>query len=131
MTLPRVLVVDDDPGVLKSLRLLLEDDCEVVCVGEPLVALVEAELKPFDVVITDLRMPRMNGGESARELKARVKPTPYLLMLTGTPNDVTHSTPGGQDLVMVFAKPYDPERLLRMVGQLGRLGLARRQATAA
>jgi CheY-like chemotaxis protein len=75
-------------------------------------------------------MPQMTGGEFAQAVKLNVKPTPYLLMLTGTPQSVTHTTPGGQDLVMVLAKPFEPDRLLRMVTQVGRLGLIRRGAVA-
>ena len=127
---PRVLVVDDDPGVLQSLKLLLEDDCDVTCVENPRVALTLATSRTFDVIITDFKMPQMTGGEFAQAVKLNVKPTPYLLMLTGTPQSVTHTTPGGQDLVMVLAKPFEPDRLLRMVTQVGRLGLIRRGAVA-
>ncbi|MBM4777382.1 MAG: response regulator [Archangiaceae bacterium] len=127
---PRVLVVDDDPGVLQSLKLLLEDDCEVTCEVSPVNALTLARSSPFDVIITDFKMPQMTGGEFARAVKEQVSPTPYLLMLTGTPQSVTHQTVGAQDLVMVLAKPFEPDRLLRMVTQVGRLGLIRRGATA-
>lgn len=128
---PRVLVVDDDPGVLQSLKLLLEDDCEVTCVDSPRTALTLATSQTFDVIITDFKMPQMTGGEFAHAVKEQVKPAPYILMLTGTPQSVTHTTPGSQDLVMVLAKPFEPDRLLRMVTQVGRLGLIRRGAVAA
>ncbi|MCU0698815.1 MAG: response regulator [Myxococcaceae bacterium] len=128
---PRVLVVDDDPGVLHSLKLLLEDDCDVTCVDSPKTALTLATSQPFDVIVTDFKMPHMTGGEFAHAVKEQVKPAPYILMLTGTPQSVTHTTPGGQDLVMVLAKPFEPDRLLRMVTQVGRLGLIRRGVVAA
>lgn len=129
---PRVLVVDDDPGVLQSLRLLLEEDCDVTCVDSPVTALeLLSRPTPWDVVVTDFRMPQMTGTEFAQAVKETVRPTPYLLMLTATPQSVTHSVPGAQELVMVLAKPFEPERLLRMVTQVGRLGLIRRGAAAA
>ena len=127
---PRVLVVDDDPGVLQSLKLLLEDDCEVTCEASPVTALTLAKRGSFDVIITDFKMPQMTGGEFAQAVKEQVTPVPYLLMLTGTPQSVTHTTVGAQDLVMVLAKPFEPDRLLRMVTQVGRLGLIRRGAIA-
>ncbi len=123
---PRVLVVDDDPGVLESLRLLLSDDCEVTVCDSPKQALEVAIAQQFDLVITDYRMPHMTGAEFAHELKARVQPTPYTLLLTGTPNEVKPHMPGAADLVMVLAKPFEPERLLKMVLQVGRLGMNRR-----
>ncbi|MDP1918846.1 MAG: response regulator [Myxococcales bacterium] len=125
---PRVLVVDDDPGVLQSLKLLLEDDCEVTCSASPANALSLALTNQFDVIVTDFKMPQMTGSEFAQAVKQQVTPVPYMLLLTGTPQSVTHTTPGAQDLVMVLAKPFEPDRLLRIVTQVGRLGLIRRGA---
>lgn len=125
---PRVLVVDDDPGVLESLDLLLGDDCAVTTCDSPKDALGVATRLPFDVIVTDYRMPHMTGAEFAFELKKRLNPTPYCLLLTGTPNEVKSTMPGATDLVMVLAKPFDPARLLKLVLQVGRLGLSRRIA---
>jgi len=130
-SMPRVLVVDDDPGVLKSLELLLGDDCELQVSDSPAGALELAMKTSFDVIVTDYRMPHMNGAEFAHALAQRVKPTPYCVLLTGTPNEVKPGMPGASDLVMVLAKPFEPERLLRMVLQIGRLGVNRRQPSPA
>ncbi len=123
---PRVLVVDDDPGVLQSLELLLSDDCEVTVCDSPTRALEIAVSQPFDVIITDYRMPHMTGAEFAHALKARLSPTPYTLLLTGTPNEVKPHMEGASELVMVLAKPFEPQRLLNVVLQVGRLGVNRR-----
>ena len=123
---PRVLVVDDDPGVLQSLELLLSDDCEVTVCDSPTRALEIALSQPFDVIITDYRMPHMTGAEFAHALKTRLSPTPYTLLLTGTPNEVKPHMEGASDLVMVLAKPFEPQRLLNVVLQVGRLGMNRR-----
>ncbi|MGV3625272.1 MAG: response regulator [Archangium sp.] len=123
---PSVLVVDDDRGVLESLELLLSDDCDVVVSDSASRALELATRLHFDVVVTDYRMPEMNGAEFTAALTARIKPSPYMLMLTGTPNEVKPGMPGAMDLVMVLAKPFDPARLLRMVLQVGRLAANRR-----
>jgi CheY-like chemotaxis protein len=130
-TKPRVLVVDDDPLVLRSLERLLRDECDVHCVESPNEALKLATSESFDVVITDYRMPQMTGTEFAHAVKERVTPAPSILMLTGIPDSVTHATPGSQDLVLVMSKPYDSTRLLRMVVQIGRLGVQRRLAGTA
>ncbi|MFT3714280.1 MAG: response regulator [Archangium sp.] len=128
MSQPRVLVVDDDPGVLESLKLLLGDDCEVTVSAEPLKAVDLAVQGGFDVIVTDYKMPHMTGAEFAAALKAKLNPTPYCVLLTGTPNEVKPTMPGASELVMVLAKPFEPERLLRVVLQVGRLGMNRRHA---
>lgn len=127
-TSPRVLLVDDDPGVLESLKLLLCDDCEVTTSASPADALSLATSASYDVIVTDYRMPQMTGAEFAHALKERLSPVPYCLLLTGTPNEVKPSMPGASELVMVLAKPFDPERLLKLVLQVGRLGVNRRGA---
>lgn len=125
----QVLVVDDDPGVLRSMQLLLEDDCDVTAVSSAREALGVAAQKRFDAVVTDLRMPDMNGAELATALN-QCSPFPvYCILLTGTPSEVGPSTPGASDLVMVLAKPIEPERLIRVVTQIARLGVNRRPRT--
>jgi DNA-binding NarL/FixJ family response regulator len=80
----RVLLVDDDPLVRSALRLMLggHDDLEVV--GEAVDGRDgvrrAAELAP-DVVLMDIRMPRLNGLEATRELLAGTDP-PMVIVLT-------------------------------------------------
>ena len=84
----RILIVDDDPLLLKSLRDALESDGhEVVSVNggqAGINAFVEshAEGHPFPVVITDLGMPHVDGRRVASAIKASV-PGTVVLMLTG------------------------------------------------
>jgi len=84
----RILIVDDDPMLLKSLRDALESDGhEVTSAGggqAGINAFVEshAEGRPFPVVITDLGMPHVDGRKVASAIKASV-PTTVVLMLTG------------------------------------------------
>ena len=69
-----LLVVDDDPGFRETLRILLTQRDEVVVLGEAESgeeALRLAETLRPDVILMDLVMPRMNGLETTRRLKAR------------------------------------------------------------
>jgi len=84
----RILVVDDDPLLLKSLRDALATDGHVVTTAagglaglEAFSAAREAE-KPFDLVITDLGMPYVDGRQVASGIKELSPSTPVIL-LTG------------------------------------------------
>ena len=84
----RVLLVDDDPMVLLSLRNMLEADGHVVGTaagGQIGVDAFEASLRAgqgFDVVFTDFGMPHMDGREVARLVKL-ASPSTRVIMLTG------------------------------------------------
>ena len=67
----RVLVVDDDAGLRQSLGLLLgESGFTVRSEGDPERGLALALAEPFDVVLCDIRMPRLDGREFLRRYKA-------------------------------------------------------------
>jgi signal transduction histidine kinase/ActR/RegA family two-component response regulator len=84
----RILVVDDDPLLLQSLRSTLETDGHAVDIatgGQEGIDLFRAECdgdNPFAVVITDLGMPYVDGRKVAGAVKAASSETP-VIMLTG------------------------------------------------
>ena len=84
----RILVVDDDPLLIKSLRDTLETDGhQIVAAGagqEGIDVFRKAHEggEPFAVVITDLGMPYVDGRQVASEVK-RISPTTPVIMLTG------------------------------------------------
>jgi CheY-like chemotaxis protein/anti-sigma regulatory factor (Ser/Thr protein kinase) len=84
----RMLLVDDDPLLLKSLRDILEGDGHMVSIangGQDGIDAFDAALQrhePFAVVITDLGMPYVDGRSVARAIKELSRQTPVIL-LTG------------------------------------------------
>jgi DNA-binding response OmpR family regulator len=84
----RILIVDDDPQLLNSLRDALESDGHEVVTANGgqagINAFVEshADGRPFPVVITDLGMPHVDGRRVASTIKTSV-PETIVLMLTG------------------------------------------------
>ena len=79
----RVLLVDDHTILREGVRALLADEPEIVVVGEAgdgRAALDKVEAVHPDVVLMDMVMPRMNGLEATRELKARYPDVKVLIL---------------------------------------------------
>src|SRR6058998_325106 len=70
MARPAVLVVDDDPGVRESFRLILEDHYDVVDVPDGPSALDVVRASQLDLVLLDIRMTGIDGIEVLERIKA-------------------------------------------------------------
>lgn len=113
--IPRILVVDDDPGLLRLLTIRLRAEkyeVEPADSGEKALAAV-ARFRP-DLVITDLRMAQMDGIALLRELQRRW-PSLNVIMLTahGTIPDAVKATQSGA--FSFLTKPVEKEQLLEEV----------------
>ena len=103
----KILIVDDDPLLLKSLRDALESDGHEVTVANGGQAGIDAFLashaagKPYPVVITDLGMPHVDGSKVAATIKATL-PATFVIMLTGWGRRlvVEGEMPPGVDVVL-------------------------------
>src|SRR5207244_10988153 len=70
MPRPVILVVDDDPGVRESFRLILEDHYDVLDVPDGPRALEVVRSAQVDLVLLDIRLPDMDGMEVLERTKA-------------------------------------------------------------
>jgi signal transduction histidine kinase len=77
----RLMIVDDDEGPRKSLRIVFQDDYEVFVANAPSMALKLARQHRIDVAILDIRMPEMSGIELLAQLK-KIDPNIQIIMLT-------------------------------------------------
>ncbi|HXG59908.1 MAG TPA: response regulator [Planctomycetota bacterium] len=113
--LPLVLVVDDEPAVLRCLeRLLRTEPCEVVSTVDPEEALAWASLRPVDLVVADHRMPKMTGAELVTAFERR-SPSTARILLTASPDAPDLPPPALRGQVRLIAKPWDDEELRRVV----------------
>lgn len=115
-----VLLVDDEDAVRAYLKLTLEEaGCRVVDARDGLDALEKFDEAGglFDLVVTDVAMPRMNGAELARELSER---NPYLrmLFLTGFASRDLASSLTRRDEWRLMMKPVAPNDLARAIRDL-------------
>lgn len=112
---PRALVVDDDEGVRYTLRGFLEEaDVEVVEAVDGIEALACLDAGGFHMVITDVRMPRMDGFELIRRIQARGLPLKIIVITAhGSERHAVEAMKLGA--LDYFRKPFDPDELLAAV----------------
>src|SRR5262245_46406457 len=114
----RILVVDDDQGILRAVSRILGRKHQVVCVGSGEAALEEArKLKP-DLAIVDIRLPAMNGFEVTRALKA-VQPNVDAILMTGNAEEPDDNLIRAIDegAFYFIQKPFDRRVLLTLVNR--------------
>ena len=113
----RVVLVDDEAMVRAGLRLLLDSEDDLEVVGEAVDgedALRAVERCGPDVVLMDVRMPRLNGLEAARRLREVADP-PAVLMLTTFDEDAVVDDAMRHGVSGFLLKSSPPEDLLAAV----------------
>jgi DNA-binding response OmpR family regulator len=111
-----VLVVDNEPVMRRFVRRSLEAKhfhVEEARDGESALALIQARAEPFDLVLTDLSMPGIDGRQVSETL-ARYRPSVAVLCMSGNPDAVPHVSPGDTP-VRVMLKPFTAEDLYHAV----------------
>jgi two-component system chemotaxis response regulator CheY len=117
----RVLVVDDEPDVRTVVRLTLEKagyDVLEAEDGEKAIEAINAgeNRLVLDVVICDIRMPKINGVEAIAYFQREYPHVP-LLVLTAFPNTDMAVSFMGQGVVEYLVKPVEAERLKAAVAK--------------
>jgi len=110
----RILVADDEPFIGDLLAMILKSEGhEVKVVLNGTAALAAFEGNEFDLVITDLSMPEIDGLALAREIKAR-KPTQKIALLTGSAEE--SMTQPNVDYIL--GKPVQVDKLSQLLATL-------------
>jgi two-component system, OmpR family, KDP operon response regulator KdpE len=107
---PLVLVVDDEPGILRLIDLVLSNDgFRVISAENGLEALSLADQRRPDLVILDIKMPEMSGMEVMRRIRERIRmPVILLTGQTQDENKVLGLESGADDYIV---KPFNPSEL--------------------
>jgi DNA-binding response OmpR family regulator len=109
-----ILVVDDDPEIIDLLRLDLElMGFNVDAANDGLNALKKAESKTYDLIVLDVMMPKMDGFEVCKRIRAnRASAAVPIVLLTakGTIEDKIRGFNAGADDYLV--KPFEFQELM-------------------
>jgi EAL domain-containing protein (putative c-di-GMP-specific phosphodiesterase class I) len=133
VTLPatRVLLVDDEPALTRALgKLLTMAGYDLTIAHNGRQAIQRLETATFDVIVSDIRMPGMDGLSLLRAIRAKDLDLP-VVFLTGSPTLETAVEAMEYGAFRYLTKPIDGEELARVVQRAARtrqLALVRRGA---
>ena len=93
----RVLLADDEPAMRRRVKTILADlGCDVTEAEDGQKAIDALAGGPFDLVVTDLRMPEVDGLGVLREVRARFKHVPVIVVTaSGRVTDAVAAMKGG------------------------------------
>ena len=113
-----VLIVDDDPQTLNALRRELDrEPYDVVTTDRPALALEWLERKDVSLVISDQRMPEMEGDLFLEGVWSK-SPGTARILLTGYPERVKDIPASRRGLIRVVTKPWDAWKLKTIIREL-------------
>lgn len=116
----RVLVVEDDPALIELLRFLLEQEgLEVEVAHDGLEALDRMEVWSPNLVLLDLRLPKLEGIDVLWEMRQNPKlsNTPVVIIsVDSSPQMMLQGWRLGVD--SYFIKPFDPDELIRVIRRI-------------
>ncbi len=106
-----VLIIDDEPAVLKLIsRILTMDDFKVstASCGESGIKLFESD--SFDLVLTDMKMPGLSGVSVLEHIRSKMNGTVPIIGMSGTPWLLNHQNFNG-----ILEKPFSRKSLIETI----------------
>jgi len=116
----KILVVDDDPGTLNAVKVgLLSKGYDVLIAGSgeealKIIKAKQANAEPLDLLLTDLRMPKMNGLKLIRAAR-KIMPNIKAIIMTAYGDDNVKKKTKALGQCGYMDKPFRPETLIKMI----------------
>jgi len=130
MTKPSLLILDDEKEVLNALNRVLRKDFELFLFSEPEQALDFYRDKPLPLIISDMRMPSMDGATFLSHI-CDINPYSKRFLLTGHADvNATVSAVNEGKITHYFAKPWSNEELVNELKEAYSTYLSERKKTS-
>jgi CheY-like chemotaxis protein len=107
-----LLVIDDEQMILDAIKIIFEDmGFEVTTTTVPADGIAAAVARPFDLILTDIRMPVSNGAEITETIRA-ARPDARVLVITAYPNDPLVRRALDAGAIDIVRKPFEIAKIL-------------------
>jgi DNA-binding NtrC family response regulator len=107
----KILLVDDDEWIRDSLRIFFEaEGCHIVALETAEEAMEELNSRDYDIIITDYRLPGMDGVEFFKQIK-NSHPDSIKILITAYKSDVVVSEAKNAGVLHLIAKPFTSETI--------------------
>jgi len=126
----RILFVDDEERILRSLALQFRRHYEVLTESDPLRALQRLREEPIHVLVSDQRMPQMSGAQLLAEAR-EIAPNTLRILLTGYSDlDAAVEALNDGGIFRYLTKPWDQQEMAFTLRQAAELAVRQAQPVA-
>ena len=117
---PTILICDDEEGVRESFKLILETDYQLKFAKNGLEALEFLKSSAPDAMLLDIKMPKMNGIETLKQIK-KLKPKLPVIVVTGYQSVETAQEALRNGASDYIPKPFESKHILKVAADLTNL----------
>lgn len=110
----KILICDDEEGIRESLKLILEKDYDLVFAQNGGEAISIVRTTPVDMTILDIKMPKMDGLETLKELM-RINPKSKVIIATGYKSVDIAKEAINIGAIDYIVKPFDRDKIAKVV----------------
>ncbi|WP_443218158.1 response regulator [Pseudomonas sp. Gutcm_11s] len=126
----RVMFVDDEERILRSLAMQFRREYEVLVESDPRRAVERLRSEPVHVVVSDQRMPHMSGAELLAQA-AELQPNAVRILLTGYSDlDAAIEALNSGGIFRYLTKPWEPQEMAATLRQAGEIAALRQRQAA-
>ncbi|MDL2225017.1 response regulator [Eubacteriales bacterium OttesenSCG-928-M02] len=117
----RILVVDDSPDILEHCQHIISGfqmHCDIANGGEQALSMVKSEMRPYNIIFLDWKMPGMNGIETAEEIRKYAPPETIVIMISVADWSDIKPQAAKIGVTRFLAKPLLPSALFDTIVEL-------------